>query len=740
MGRCKLSVPPRLTAFVLAAMAWLAALHAEAGDDGQNQPPLVAIRDVLADVNAFARRRVLVKGVVTWRGRPGLIVQDDSGGIWVDTPREAPHPIALQWDPAELARLAPGLEIEVVGWTNRGGYMPNISPETIRILGAKPEPAPRSVDRDRFFSGSDDCLRVTVRGIVQGCRDSVDDWLLAVDDHGRRFTATVPKRLFPVRPESLIDAEVLLVGVGAMTFNTRGECLSPRLLVVHAGDIEVEQPPATTAFGAPDVPLDAIAQYRPEASAGHRIRTRGTVTVSEQGAFLYLQEGTMGVRVETQSRDRFVPGDRVEVAGFVTRKSDVAGIVEAVVRKLETDRPLEPIRISPDEILAINRHAAYYGAVATPGDYKGCLVTFPARVLDVRAAGPRGMVLLASGSASVVAEAAPAMLSDVRGINPGSLVRVTGIVQAEQEEPSGQPSVGGQKPGLQLRLLMRSAGDIAVVRRPSWWTPGRLVAALAVVGAAAGVAAGWVVTLRRQVTAQMAVIETKLQAEAATEERHRIAREFHDTLEQDLAGITLRLDAAAHRTADERSRAVLEEQRLLIARVQSETHDFLWDLRDPARNDGAIVESLASQTAYLQSLTDVSIRLDAATDLPRVPPLVQYQLLRIVREAVNNAIRHGDPTGIDVRLGASAAGLTLDVSDDGKGFDLAGCQAVAGHFGLRGMRERTRRIGAAFAIESRPGQGTRIEVRVPAASLDPPPEVVLSKPTMAAAEATGDDA
>ena len=128
---------------VLRAAGCLAAAPAVGGEHVQALPPLVPIREVLADVNAPARRMVMVRGVVTWRVGSGLIMQDDSGGIWVDTFRDAPQPIALECDPAMLKRLAPGLEVEVVGWTNRGGFSPNILPVTIQILEKKPEPEPR---------------------------------------------------------------------------------------------------------------------------------------------------------------------------------------------------------------------------------------------------------------------------------------------------------------------------------------------------------------------------------------------------------------------------------------------------------------------------------------------------------------------------------------------------------------------------------------------------------------------
>jgi signal transduction histidine kinase len=696
------------------AATWPAA----GGEGGPPLPPLVPIREVLADVNAPARRQVTVRGVVTWRGANGLIVQDDSGGIWIDTPRDALRPIMLQCDPDVLARLAPGQEVEAAGWTNRGGFSPNIFPEVIRILGEKQEPEPRPIDRGRFFSGADDCLRVTVRGLVQGVRDGGDEWLLITADHANRFMAVVPKRIMPQAPEHLIDADVQIVGVAAMQFNTRGERQSSRLLVVRAEDITVERPPIGPPFEAPEVPLDAIAQYSPDPADGHRIRTQGMVTFAEPAKFLYLQQGTMGVRVETASAERFMLGDRVEVAGFVDDQRDVAGIVEAVVRRIESDRPLQPIRITPGEIVAINRHASYHGAVAAPGDYKGCLVTFPARVVDVQAAGAGGAVLLQSGSTSVVAFAQPDAFQGLRRLEPGSEVVATGIVRESAADTDVAGRAAAARAFGQLQLLLRSAADMRLVRAPSWWKPHRLAAALAAVAAVAGIAAGWVVLLRRQVAKQMGLIETKLQSEATAEERQRIAREFHDSLEQGLAGLSLRLDVAVHEAGDERTRGVLRQQRKVLAGIQTEARGFLWDLRDPVHVEGSLRESITAQLRLLQPLSAAEIVLDAVTPSPDVAPTVQYQLVRIVREAVTNAIRHARARRIDVGIRleqppGDPGRVCLTVADDGEGFDIGSRSAVEGHYGLRGMQERVRRIGAEFVVESGPGRGTLIVVTVP---------------------------
>jgi signal transduction histidine kinase len=163
---------------------------------------------------------------------------------------------------------------------------------------------------------------------------------------------------------------------------------------------------------------------------------------------------------------------------------------------------------------------------------------------------------------------------------------------------------------------------------------------------------------------------------------------------------------------------VLRQQRQLLAGLQTEARGFLWDLRDPVHVEGSLRESITAQLRLLQPLSAATIVLDAVTPSPDVAPAVQYQLVRIVREAVTNAIRHARARRIDVglrleQLPGDPGRVCLTVADDGEGFDIESRSAVEGHYGLRGMRERARRIGAEFAVESWPGHGSRIVVTVP---------------------------
>ena len=698
------------------AMATIAPAADEPGDTAAGQE-VVPIGSVMADPSGDVRRPVRVRGVVTWRHGAGMVVQDDSAGIWIEA-TDAKRKGLWQAEDDPPAEIREGTEVEIDGWSNRGGYAPNILPVRMRSLGVKPLPPPRPYDRDRFFQGVDDCLRVMVRGVVQGYRDDYDRWIVLVSEGTKRFTVAIEKSLLGSPPETLVDGVIRATGVATAQFNTRGQFLAPRLNVTDGDGLVIDQPPGGPPFESPRVSLQAIAGYRPQLADGRRLCTRGVVTYAVPGRFLSLQEGCLGVRVETTSQEKYDPGDVVEVAGFVDSGGYVASLVEAVVRKVAREASPDPIPIQPAAITQINAVAAARFSLADPGDYYGCLVTFPARVVDVQTTNGGGEVLLEADDTGVSAVANVLVFAGLQWLKPGSEVKVTGIVQPAPTAGNDWTKEWQSADGRRMQILLRSTSDIELVRPPSWWTPRRLAAALAGVAGLAAFAAGWVVLLRRQVARQLSLIESQLQTEAAVEERHRIAREFHDTLEQDLAGIALRMDAAAGRTQDARSRAELEQQRALFEKLREETHDFLWDLRDPQRNDGSLQESLAAQVAYQRSLTSVPVMLHLDPDVPRrVPSLVQYHLLRIARQAVSNALEHADPSRIDLWLRGGSGGIVLEVVDDGRGFDVTTGESLEGHFGIRGMRERSRRMGGVIAIESRPGEGTTVRMQVPSGRL-----------------------
>jgi signal transduction histidine kinase len=191
---------------------------------------------------------------------------------------------------------------------------------------------------------------------------------------------------------------------------------------------------------------------------------------------------------------------------------------------------------------------------------------------------------------------------------------------------------------------------------------------------------------------------------AALDERRRIARELHDGVAQELAFVATqaRLFATSPSSVEIKYLAAaaeraLEESRRAIALLAHPAEESL---------DAAIVETVEELTSRAGS----SARFLVESEV-RVPPQTRETLLRIVREAVTNAHRHGQAKVITVEL-SNGCGLHLRIEDDGRGFDPTAVDDTRG-FGLSTMRARARALGGVLSVDSRPALGTTVEVVLP---------------------------
>jgi two-component system NarL family sensor kinase len=209
---------------------------------------------------------------------------------------------------------------------------------------------------------------------------------------------------------------------------------------------------------------------------------------------------------------------------------------------------------------------------------------------------------------------------------------------------------------------------------------------------------------------------------ATAEERNRLAREIHDTLAQNLAGITLYLEAAEKALPAKSGRARKGVQRALeLARVaMQEARRSVADLRAAPLQDRTLAEALAALAAQAAREAPLVVEYSPPADFPRLQARVEAGLYRIAQEALTNITRHANAQHARLTLARDEEGVILRICDDGRGFDperLAqkggGATSGEGHFGLVGMGERARLLGATLELESAPGEGTRLEVRVP---------------------------
>ncbi len=223
--------------------------------------------------------------------------------------------------------------------------------------------------------------------------------------------------------------------------------------------------------------------------------------------------------------------------------------------------------------------------------------------------------------------------------------------------------------------------------------------------------------------ARLSADHTRAAARLATiEERNRLAREIHDTLAQGLAAITLQLEAADALAASRPQRAHLAVQRALgLARSNlEEARRSVMDLRAAPLQGYTLPEALAMLTNSADhhsehSLPPVRYTYSPETNFPVLPGRVETSLYRITQEALTNAHRHANAQHIEMTLTATEQMIRLVIQDDGNGFDpdTVAQTSGQGHFGLTGMTERVKLLNGTICIQSEPGTGTLIDVRVP---------------------------
>ena len=265
-----------------------------------------------------------------------------------------------------------------------------------------------------------------------------------------------------------------------------------------------------------------------------------------------------------------------------------------------------------------------------------------------------------------------------------------------------------------FRMLLRSPQDIVVVATPSWWNSRHILWLLGITGGVLLVVIAWVVVLGRRLREQMAIMRQRLRSSAVLEERNRIARELHDTLEQELAGITMQLDLAVDcfGQAPGVAQHALETARDMSRHSMVEARRSVWDLRCQLLENGDLVSALTQIVEPLVPREQTKVDFEVRGIPVRLPGPVEMNLLRIGQEAVANAVKHGHAERVSIELQYAASSVCLTVSDDGRGFGV-GQPSPTGHFGLLDMRERAQSMGSHLRVESQPGQGTRVAIEVP---------------------------
>jgi len=644
-----------------------------------------------------------------------LFVQDQTGATYVGAAR------------IREFNVHAGDLVDVTGVTSPGQFAPIISGAWAERVSSSSMPPPSPAAFDDLLSGKMDSAWVQTEGIVQSVEPHrtslVDEVSVQWGDHLYRLYVYNPN----ARPLPPPDSRVQAQGVCGSLFNARRQIVGIQIYVPSPDFVRVLEPGPDPAALRPR-PIDELLRFSFSDSPGHRSRIRGVVTLASPSGPSYVEDSGAGVKIVNHARMVLRPGDVVDVLGFGHSGSFSPEMRDAQISLVDRGPAPPPPSITVDEALE--------------GTYDSRLVTIDAVVVDQ----PRGNTVMLQVGGKLFN--ATLDHGRVPPLDRGCIVRVTGVcsIAAESNLAYRIPK--------SFSLVLRSAGDIAVVRAAPWWTPGRLLAVLGSMAAVLLAVLSWVGVLRHKVVLQTAVISKKLQQEEllkhAAEQASRAKSEFLANMsheirtplngilgfaglmaESELTGLQREHNEAVRSSAENLLvviNDILDFSRVEAGRLELESLDF---------SVSKCVEAALGSVQSLAAEKNLAISVQFDDEVPDWVCGDPHRLRQVLLNLLGNAVKFTAAGGIAVRVSlapeqdAAAAGshggapprqIQFAVSDTGIGVPESQREmifqpfrqadgSVTRRFGGTGLglaisRKLVAMMGGRMWLESAEGQGS----------------------------------
>ncbi|MCC6821960.1 MAG: PAS domain S-box protein [Verrucomicrobia subdivision 3 bacterium] len=491
------------------------------------------VRDLTVE-QAQRHDPVKLRGVVTFFDETlfSRFIHDGSAGIYLRESTNTPG-------------LLPGQLVEVEGSTSPGEYAPIVVPKRVRILGEAPLPSAKPVTFDQLTSGKEDSQFVEVVGIIRSVQFEAasQHHLIELATGGGRLP--VYARRLPVSKfEELVGSTARVRGVCSTVFNRQRQLFAIRLMVPRPEDLTIESSAARDPFDIPIREIGSLLQFTPQGSYGQRVKVTGTLIYQHPGTVLYLQDEKQGLYVQTKEKGPLTAGDRIEVLGFPAQGDYTPVLQDAIYRRIEPGVAPRPDPVNHDEALK--------------GTHDCRLVRIEAKLLDrARASGEQFLVLSENDFIFHAYLEQRAGVDAFAHLENGSQVAVTGVCLIEP----GTWQAGENWRAKSFRLLLRSPGDVELLRAPSWWTFSKVLGIAGALGVVSLAAFVWVVVLRRRVQQQTEIIRVRLQMEAALKERYEALFENANDMvfTHDLSGKITSINHTGERLLQRRRQSILAQ-------------------------------------------------------------------------------------------------------------------------------------------------------------------------------------
>ena len=623
-------------------------------------------------------------GVITAVCPGEFVLQGPAGKVWIDSVTNNAWRLG---DTVSVTGI-PATDLSLTPKT-----MPAFVATRVTVL-AHGSVAPRNATPAELASGKHDYEHVRVFGVVTDAfRDEIDpDFVFVIIEADGAKAVSAFRDLGKtdtVAFESLVDTLASATGM-CVTHYMDGRHNMNRFLWLN---------------GFSDIQKVAIADNLSEARLPRREKVSGTVIASwNKREFYLLSDEGKRIRVRMmQSGEAPRPGHRVTVLGFLRKNVFFSRLVNATCTEegLDENAAETPVAVNPQDILYDNQ-----GRMRINPSYDGRLIRIYGTLLDISRAGtPSGKLILGCQGIPVNIS-----VGDIPPPELGSILEVSGVCTITYDVDAANDDfvrLNG------FEMIVRDASDIRVVNAPSWWTTGRLLAAVSLLLAAIAAMSVWNRMLNARAERRgRELLEERVElveSELRVEERTRLAVELHDSIAQNIMGVALQLD-----TADKlvRQNAPSALQHLDIASkalesCHAELRACIWDLRNLALEEKDMNEAIRRTVSQHLDGATLTVRFNVPRDM--ITDNTAHAFLRIIRELVTNAIRHGRAKNVKVAGAIENGKLLFSVSDNGSGFDVRNHPGMAqGHFGLQGIRERVKKFNGEMKMDSVIGRGTRV--------------------------------
>ncbi len=413
-----------------------------------------------------------------------LLVHDASGSVFV----------ALSSPPR--SPIVPGRLLEVNGTSGLGDFAPIVNGSSVRVVGKSrfPAAAPR-VSLTDLLRGKHDGAWIEVEGVVRSVREIGRHVSLGIMlSDGLIYATTL--REDGANYSRLVDAMITLHGNAVPVVNGKQQMTGVRIVFPDLKQVKIEEPATADPFQLPALPIDRLLSYTPKIVFRRLVRVRGTVSLQWPGRSVCIQEtaAVNGLCVQTSETAHFANGELVDIVGFPAIGGMTPTLTDARMRSAGSGQTVVATPVTAEQ--------------AMQGDYDARLVQIEGRVIGKsRVAKDPTMVLAAGKFLFRVVLPDRRWASAVPDWEEGSTLRVTGICSVQIE------TIGDIQEVLSVpssfRILLRSPNDVAVLQRPSWWTPNHLFPLLVGALAITLCVLGWVAVLRHRIAEQTAVIQNQ---------------------------------------------------------------------------------------------------------------------------------------------------------------------------------------------------------------------------------------